>query len=101
MFEGDAAAIRQDNQDLMTRCDAVILFYGAGDEAWKRTVENDLIKMKAYREGKPLQASYVYLAPPITDDKLELIELEEPNLIKGLDGFQDSEMLSFLELLKS
>jgi hypothetical protein len=101
VFEGDAATIRKANQDLMTRCDAVIVFYGAGDEAWKRTVENDLIKMKAYREGKPLQASYVYLAPPVTDDKQELIELEEPNLIKGLDGFQDSEMLSFLNLVKS
>ena len=101
VFEGDAATIRQANQDLMTRCDAVILFYGAGDEAWKRTVENDLIKMKAYREGKLLQASYVYLAPPNTDDKQELIELEESNLIKGMDGFKDSEMQSFLSLLKS
>jgi hypothetical protein len=101
VFEGDAATIRQANQDLMTRCDAVILFYGAGDEAWKRTVETDLIKMKAYRERAPLQAVYVYLAPPVTDDKQELIELEEPNLIRGLDGFQDSEMLSFLKLLKS
>lgn len=101
VFEGDAATIRAANRDLMTRCDAVIVFYGAGDEAWKRTVENDLIKMKAYRAGKPLQANFVYLAPPITDDKQELIELGEPNLIKGLDGFQDSEMLSFCNLLKS
>jgi TIR domain len=101
VFEGDAATVRQANQDLMTRCDAVILFYGAGDEAWKRTMDNDLIKMKAYRDGKPLQASYVYLAPPVTDDKQELIELEESNLIRGLDGYKDSEMQSFLNLLKS
>jgi hypothetical protein len=101
VFEGDSATIRQANQDLMTRCDAVILFYGAGDEAWKRTVDNDLIKMKAYRDGKPLQANYVYLAAPATDDKQELVELEEPNLIKGLDGFKDSEMSTFLKLLKS
>jgi TIR domain len=101
VFEGDAATVRQANQDLMTRCDAVVLFYGAGDEAWKRTVDNDLIKMKAYRDGKPLQASHVYLAPPVTDDKQELIELEESNLIRGLDGFKDSEMQSFLNLLKS
>jgi len=101
VFEGDAATIRQANQDLMTRCDAVILFYGAGDEAWKRTVENDLIKMKAYREGKPLLSNHVYLAPPVTDDKQELIELEEANLISGLDGFKDSEMQPFIDLLKS
>ena len=101
LFEGDAATIRQANQDLMTRCDAVILFYGAGDEAWKRTVETDLTKMKAYREGNPLQAIHVYLAPPISDDKQELIELEEPNLLRGLDGFPDSDMLSLIKLLKS
>ncbi len=101
IFEGNAGTIRKANQDLMTRCDAVIVFYGAGDEAWKRSVENELIKMKAYRDGKPLKASFIYLAAPVTEDKQELIELEEPNLIKGLDGFQESEMLSFLNLLKS
>jgi len=101
LFDGDAATVRQANQDISSRCDAVILFYGAGDEAWKRTVESDLIKMKAYREGKPLLASHVYLAPPSTDDKRELIELEEPNLIHGLDGFVEQEMVSLLKLLKS
>lgn len=101
LFEGDAATVRQANQDISTRCDAVILFYGVGDEAWKRTVESDLIKMKAYREGRPLLASYVYLASPSTDDKQELIELEEPNLIQGLDGFAEEEMVSLLNLLKS
>ena len=101
LFEGDAGTIRKANQDLMTRCDAVIVFYGAGDEAWKRSVDNDLMKMRAYRDGRPLKASFVYLSAPVTDDKQELIELEEPNLILGLDGFQDSEMLPFLNLLKS
>ena len=101
LFEGDAATVRQANQDILARCDAVILFYGAGDEAWKRTVENDLIKMKAYRDRKPLLAKYVYLASPSTDDKRELIELEEPNLILGLDGFAEDEMMSLLNLLKS
>jgi hypothetical protein len=100
VFEGDAATVRQANQDLLTRCDGVILFYGAGDEGWKRTVENDLMKMKAYRDEKPLLASYVYLAAPATDDKQELIELEEPNLIKGLDGFLEMEMMPLLKLLK-
>ncbi len=101
LFEGDAATVRQANQDILARCDAVILFYGAGDEAWKRTIESDLVKMKAYRAGKPLLASYVYLAPPSTDDKQELIELEEPSLIQGLDGFAEKETMSLLSLLKS
>ena len=36
----------------------IILFYGAGDEAWKRTIDNELKKMPGYRSGKPLLASY-------------------------------------------
>ena len=100
-FEGDAATVRTANYELLTRCDAVVLFYGAGDEAWKRTVEIDLVRMKAHRDGKPLLASYLYLAPPSNDDKQELIELEEPHLINGLNGFPESEMLSILNHLKS
>jgi hypothetical protein len=99
VFEGDAAKVRQANQDLLTHCDAVILFYGAGDEAWKRSVESDLKKMKGYRGEKPLLASCIYLAEPFTDDKKELIELEEPNLIKGLDGFSEAEMKPLLNIL--
>ena len=55
VFEGDAATVRRNNQDLLTRCDAVIVFYGAGDESWKRTVESDLRKMKGYRGDRPLR----------------------------------------------
>jgi hypothetical protein len=99
VFEGDAAKVRQANQDLLTHCDAVILFYGAGDEAWKRSVESDLKKMKGYRGEKPLLASCIYLAEPFTDDKKELIALEEPNLIKGLDGFSEAEMKPLLNIL--
>ena len=101
VFEGDAATVRQANQDLSTRCDAVVVFYGAGDEAWRRTVENDQMKMKAYRDDKPMLASFLYLASPSTDDKLELIELEEPNLIHGLDAFYDAEVIPLLNLLKA
>ena len=78
-FEGDATAMREANQQLLTTCDAVILFYGAGDEAWKRTVDNDLKKMPGYRGGKPLLATYTYLADPKTSDKEDLLDMEEPN----------------------
>jgi hypothetical protein len=104
VFEGNAATVRQANQDSLTRCDALIVFYGAGDEAWKRTVENDVKKMKGYRGGRPLVVSYIYLADPITADKKELIELEEPNLINGVEGFSEAAMkplLSTIQALKA
>jgi len=100
VFEGDAATVRQANQDILTQCDAVMVFYGAGGEAWKRTVDSDLKKMKAYRGDKPLPAGSVYLGEPATGDKKDLIDLEEPNLINGLGGLQEAEMKPFLEALQ-
>ena len=88
-FEGDASEVRKTNQQNLTNCDAVFLFYGAGDEAWKRTMDNELKKMAGYRSGKPLPAMYTYLAEPKTSDKEDLIDMEEAGLIDGLAGFAE------------
>lgn len=100
LFDGDAAAVRRNNQDLIAECDAVILFYGCGDEAWKRAITNELKKAGAYRAA-PLLATCIYLAEPITQSKTELVELEEPHLINGLEGFPEAEMLRFHKTLES
>jgi hypothetical protein len=98
-FEGDATAVRESHQQLLTNCDAVILFYGAGDEAWKRTITNDLKKMASSRRSKPLLACYTYLADPRTSNKEDLIDMEEPNLINGFGDFSDAMMSAFVEAM--
>ena len=98
-FEGNAAAIREAHQALLTSCDAVVLFYGAGDEAWKRTTDNEIKKIPGYRGGRPLLAQYTLLAAPKTSDKEDLIDLEEPNLIVGLDDFADASMKEFVQAM--
>lgn len=98
LFEGAAAVVHQANHDLLAQCEAAILFYGAGDEAWKRTAETDIRKTKASRE-KPLNVVFTYLAGPVTSDKTELIELEEANLIQGFDEFSEAAMEPFLKAL--
>jgi hypothetical protein len=85
-FEGDASQVRTTNQQLLASCDAVVLFYGAGDEAWKRTIDNELKKMAGYRGGKSRPTICTYLAEPRTSDKEDLIDMEEPGLIDGLNG---------------
>ena len=97
LFSGDAETVHEAEKAHLSTCDAVLLFYGAGDEGWKFGRENDLKKMRAYRGDHPLPVSYTYLAEPATDDKEELIEFEEPNLINGLDGFSETEMNAFVE----
>src|SRR5271165_5187868 len=95
-FEGDAATVRQSNQDLLSTCDAALIFYGAGDELWKRSVEADLRKASGYRTSKTPLLIFTYLSEPPTDDKQELIELEEPRLIDGLKGFSEPAFADFV-----
>jgi hypothetical protein len=95
-FEGDAATVRQANQDLLAACDAAVVFYGAADEAWKRSVDAEVRKSAGYRTGKPPLASYTYLAEPANGDKTDLIDLEEPRLINCLEGFSEAALAEFL-----
>jgi hypothetical protein len=100
VFEGDATAVREARRRLMTDCDAVILFYGAGDEAWKRTMDNELKKMPGYRNGRPLLATYTYLTDPKTSDKEDLIDMGEPNIINGLGGYSEAQIAAFMRALQ-
>lgn len=100
LFEGDAATVQEANRDFVTQCDAVILFYGAGDEGWKYCVKSELKKMLGYAE-KALPVTYIYLAGASTADKEELIKLSGPNLINGLGGFTEALMQPFLNALRS
>ena len=96
LFEGDPAAIRQDQEENMRTCDAVIIFYGKGDESWKRSKLNDLKKINTLKRNKPLLDKYLYLADPSTIDKVEHIELGIPIVINGLKGFSPDIIQDFI-----
>jgi hypothetical protein len=101
LFEGDASAVRQANQQTLATCDAVLVFYGAGDEWWKRTIDNELKKMAGYRGGRPVLASGTYLAAPRTSRKEDLIEMEEPGVIDGMDGFEETAIAGFEQAVRA
>jgi hypothetical protein len=100
LFEGDAARVRQAHQDLLTSCAAVLVFYGAGDEAWKRTTDTDLQKIKSLRRDKPLLNIFTYLAPPITGHKQDCIDMGEENLIVGSGTFIEAAVQPLIEAVK-
>jgi hypothetical protein len=99
IFTGDAAEVREANQELLMRADAVVIFYGAGDEAWKYYKQNELKKIGGLRRERPILAEYTYLAGPTTDDKELLVSLEEPNVIDGRNGFAEATMEGLLRAL--
>jgi len=89
VFEGDAAEVRRANEERLTQCDAALVFYGSGTEAWKASVDSDLRKAGALRPGRPLRAVFTWLAEPATGAKADAIDMAEPNLIDGLRGFSE------------
>lgn len=99
-FEGTAARVRKANQEMLEQCDAAILFYGAGDAAWKRTVVNELKKSNGYRRGKPPLLAFTYVSDPVTADKRDLVEVRPPNLINGLAGFREASIEPLLNALQ-
>ncbi len=99
IFEGDAASIRQANEELLQQCDAVIVFYGVGGEAWRRSVNSDIKKIRC-GAGSCFPA-YTYLAAPETDTKRDLVELEEDRLLDCLASFSEAAVLPFVQAFEA
>jgi len=94
LYNKYAPEVRKTHQQNLASCHGVLLWYGAGDEvwydAWRRTILHELKKMAGYRGGKSPPAVCTYLAEPRTMDKEDLIDMEEPGLINGLEGFEET-----------
>jgi hypothetical protein len=99
-FSGDAGSVRQANREVLQSCDAALIFYGYGDEAWKLSVDTDIKKSVAYRSERPPLIVTTYLAAPSTEDKEDLIEMEEPCLIDGTEGFAEHSLDGFLHAVR-
>jgi len=96
LFQGCAAALDSAKKENLTQSTAALVFYGNGDEGWKHAVDSDLKKSRAYRGDKPPLLQFNYLSGPATAEKQEMIELEEPNVINGLNGFPETALSAFV-----
>jgi hypothetical protein len=47
-----------------------------------------------------LLANVTYLAAPMTPNKEDLLDMEEPNLINGLAGFSESNMAAVVPIMQ-
>jgi hypothetical protein len=97
VFDGDAATVRQANQDLMTQSSGVIVYYGAGGELWKLSVDGELRKASGSGRSKPV---YTCIAAPETDAKKELMELEADQLLNCMGGFSDECVQAFFRAME-
>ena len=81
-------------------CDAVLIFYGASGKHWVDFNIRDLEKAKGYRDGRPLVASAVYVAPPF-DRRKERFRSVTVDVLRPSAGELDLELLKpFVDSLR-
>ncbi len=69
VFDGDEAQVRQDHEENLISCDAVLLYYGTGNELWLRRKQREILKSAGFGRKKPILGRAIYVAPPLNPQK--------------------------------
>lgn len=96
VFEGDAAQVRQEHQDNLLNCDALIIYYGIGSELWLRAKLRELQKAAGYCREKPMLAQAIYVSGPETKQKQLFRTHESLLIIKNMEVFSPVKLEPFL-----
>ncbi len=100
VFEGDEAQVRKDHEENLVTADAVLFYYGAGNELWLRRKLRELQKSAAFGRSKPLLAKAIYVAPPETPQKRR-VRTREALVIPQQQTFEPAVLEPFLAQLKA
>jgi hypothetical protein len=86
VFDGDESQVRREHEANLAECDAVVIYYGAGNELWLRSKLRELQKIAGYGRTKPMLAKAVYVAPPDAPEK-ERFRTHDAIVIKAAAQF--------------
>ena len=84
VFEGTPDAIRKANEARLLACDAVLLFWGAGTDAWLSDHLAEVQHALAGRHGRPFSAVLQCVAGRLTGLKKDRVRKPRPNVINAL-----------------
>lgn len=99
-FEGNEEQLIEDHRENLKTCDAVLLYYGEGNDLWMRSISRDLTKIAGYGRTRPLHAKGVFLAPPASRSK-ERFRSHDTFVINGMEGFSPQLLEPFVEIVKT
>jgi hypothetical protein len=99
VFEGSETEVRENHEDNLRSCDAVLIYYGAANECWLRRKMREVQKSPGYGRNEPLRAFAICLAPPKTFQK-EIFQTHEASVVDQLNGFSADALLSFVRMAK-
>lgn len=96
LFDEDEAAARNEHEENLRSCDAIIFYYGAGGELWLRRKLRELQKSAALGREKPWLGKAIYIAAPVTPVKERFRTLEATLLREPAGGFDPAVIDSFV-----
>lgn len=99
VFEGDEAQVRRDHEESLVACDAVLLYWGHGNDLWLRRKLREIQKSAGFGRKAPFRAKAIYLAPP-DDPTKERLRTHEAAVLKGAGGFAPETFEPFFEQMR-
>jgi len=99
IFDGDEADLREYHEENLSNCDAVLIFYGAGNEIWLRRKLREIQKSPGYGRVKPPPVTALCLAEPRSPEK-ERFRTHEAMVIPQWEGYQREALAPFIEKVR-
>ena len=99
-FEGDPAAMQQTNDENLRSADAVLIYYGSGDDNWFKIIDNALKGISAIGKARPLIAKAVLFAEPATSKKKNFF-YQGYSKINALEGFDNALLDTFISTMNT
>jgi hypothetical protein len=100
VFEGEEAQIRKDHEENLSVCDAVLFYYGEGNELWLRQKLREVQKSAAFGRKKPIVIKAIYVAPPDNPTKAKF-RTREAMVIDQRAPFDPASLSVFISQLHS
>lgn len=94
-FDEDEARTRLEHESNLKSCDAVLVYYGAGDELWLRAKLREVRKSPGFGRDKPWLARWIYVTP--APDKQRLRTLEATVVHEPASGFAEALLQPFVD----
>lgn len=99
VFEGDEALVREEHEETLCQCDAVLIYFGAANELWLRRKLREVKRAPALGRQAPLASLAIYVAPPEAPAKRRL-RTREAAVLRSENGFDPGVLAPFLEPLQ-
>ena len=99
IFEGDEREIREEHEENLRQCDAVLIVLASGNEIWLRRKLREIQKSAGFGRTMPAPPIGIALMPPRTPDK-ERLRTHEATIIPLWDGCDPASLGPFVDLVK-